>query len=313
MINKEDKSIFNVSKINKKNIITKYDNKNNYMFILINIKTCNGLTRINNGIVQISFMILGTKYIFYSYVRPPDDVPWRENDDFYFTNITKNTVKESPLLENVIKEFYDIITMDNMTPILIGHNISFDKSILEYWFSTYKIKHNNIFWCNTMNSLFFNIKDENGKNIKSLKNIAKTFLIEFNYPEFDNSKRCIEVLHKCLLKNHENNNVIANNVFYNKYNTENKLRIKKEKIDNKYFISDFNNILKNIKEFQNFKVINIKKNEIDELVSKYIKIKKYEEKIIRDKESIKKRIKDILKNKNITDEKINKIINKIDK
>lgn len=313
MKNKEDKenSIFNISKISGKNIITRYDKQKVYFFILINIKTCNGFTRKNNGIVQISFIILGTNYTYYSYVRPPDDIPWIENNNFYDTNETKKNVEYAPLLQDVIKEFYNIITMDNMIPIIIAHNASFDKDVLEYWFSKYNLQYNNIYWCNTMNSSFFNIKDKNGKNIKSLKNIAKTFYDEsdYDYINFNNSKKYVEILNYCLLKLYDNNEII-NIAFSNKYNTENNLKIKKEKINNKCFILEFNSILNNIKEFQQIKSINKKTDEVSKLLNKYKNIVKNEKKILRDKENIKKEIKNILKNKNITDVKIDNIINK---
>lgn len=168
-----------------------------------------------------------------------------------------------------------------------------------------------------MNSSFFNMKDKNGKNVKSLKKIAKCVFSEMDYLhiDFNDSKKCVESLNCCLLKFHENNDVIADIAFSNKHNINNDLKIKKEKMDNKWLISEFNDVLKNIKEFQQCKIVNKNKNsnEINKLINKYKKIRKDEKKILKDKENVKKEIKNILKNKNITDDKINSIINKMEK
>lgn len=197
-------NIFNINKINKNDILI----KNKHCFILIDTETCNGIDKENNAIVQLAFNFLGTDYIFNSYCKPNENIPWRIKYERYIPTITKEKVHNSPLLKNVLISFNNIIhCLNNVNPILIAHNSCFDKDILELCFNNYSINLYDVTWCNTMNKLFFNIKDENNKYIKSLEKIYKN-LFHGSNTEFHNAKNDVEILYNCLLKVHKNDDTI---------------------------------------------------------------------------------------------------------
>jgi DNA polymerase III epsilon subunit-like protein len=197
-------NIFDINNINKTDILIKQDENNNkYCFIIIDMETCNGISRKNNSIIQLSFMFLGTNYIYDTYTRPDDSIPWMIENKYFSSNITKNTIKDSPFLEYILLSFLKIISIFNdIEPIFIAHNASFNKEILEMCFNFYNIKFRYNKWCNTMNKNFFNIRNNNGKLIKSLKNISQTLLNEKgnNNIILHNSKNDLYILYRCLLK-----------------------------------------------------------------------------------------------------------------
>lgn len=177
---------------------------------IINTETCNGFNRENNSIVQLSFMFLGTNYIYDSYAKPDESIPWLFNNKYYTPDITKNTVKESPDLKIVLLSFLNIISNIDIEPIFIAHNSSFDKNILELCFKFYNIKYGYNKWCNTMLKEFFDIRNENGKLIKSLKGISLKILNqEYKKIILHNSKNDVFILHKCLLKIHNSDDKIS--------------------------------------------------------------------------------------------------------
>lgn len=215
MIN--DINIFDINNINKTDVLIKQDENNNkYCFIIIDMETCNGISRKNNSIIQLSFMFLGTNYIYDTYTRPDDSIPWMIANKYFSSNITKNTIKDSPFLENILLSFLKIISIFNdIEPIFIAHNASFNKEILEMCFNFYNIKFGYNKWCNTMNKNFFNIRNNNGKLIKSLKNISQTLLNEKgnNNIILHNSKNDLYILYRCLLKIYICDNNLSSIIF----------------------------------------------------------------------------------------------------
>lgn len=156
--------IFDLNKINKDDIYI----KNNHCFILIDTETCNGFDRKNNAIIQIAFKFIGTNYIFNSYCNPDDSIYWKNDYKNFIPKINKENVNNSPNLKEVLLSFKNTINcINDIIPVLIAHNSSFDKNMLELCFNYYNIELGVVKWCNTMNTSFFNIKDEN-KKISSL-------------------------------------------------------------------------------------------------------------------------------------------------
>lgn len=264
-------NIFEINKINKSDILIKHDEKyNKYCFILIKLDTCNGISRKNNSIIQLSFMFLGTKYIYSTYSKPDDSIDWSTGNKYFKPIITKDIVKKSPNLKYVLLSFLNIISkIDNIEPIFVAHNASFYKSIIQSCFSFYKIKFKYNKWCNTMNKEFFNIRDNEGKLVKSLKKISEKLLNDNNIVLYD-SKDKLSVLYKCLLKNHYCDNEISIIIFKT-------IKIKVQ-----------NHIFNNCK---------INNTNIIELLNEYYYVIEKEKEILNYKNVIENKFKNILKNK----------------
>lgn len=264
-------NIFDINKINKNDILIKFDKYNNkYYFIILDIETCNGFFRENNSIVQLSFIILGTNYIYDTYTKPDKSIPWMGNNKYYEPTVTKNTVKYSPSLKDVLLSFLNVILNIDAEPIFIAHNSSFDKSILELCFNFYNIKFKYNKWCNTMKKEIFNIRDENGKLIKSLKNISQKLLIEEKNKNIvlHNSKNDVYILYKCLLKIHECDDRISSIILKNIINDKFSDKKYKDDINNKIFIKEFKDILKNADDFCIYNTIRKENKEIKSCINK---------------------------------------------
>jgi DNA polymerase III epsilon subunit-like protein len=287
-------NIFDINNINKKDVLVKQDENNNqYCFVIIDIETCNGISRKINSIIQLSFMFLGTDYIYDTYTKPDISIPWMINNKYYKSDITKNTVKNSPELKSALLSFLNIFLNLDIEPIFIAHNSSFDKDILNLCFKFYNIEFKYNKWCNTMRKDFFNIRDNNGKLIKSLKNISKKLLNDKNIIPH-NSKNDVYILYKCLLKIHNCDDEISSIIFKIVINT-NIGEKNKNSANNQIFINYFKDILKNIDEFCFNK--NIKVN-ISDLVDKYYNIINEEKDLLKRKSIIKDEIKNSLKENN---------------
>lgn len=277
-------NIFNINKIDKKDVYI----KENHCFILIDTETCNGFNRKNNAIVQLAFMFLGTDYIFNSYCKPDDTVPWKENYKKFIPKIKKEDVDNSPSLKDVLISFKNIIyCIDNITPILIAHNSPFDKNMLNICLDCYDIKLEKVMWCNTMNNLIFNIKDEKNKSIKSLEKITK-YLFKDLHLDFHNAKNDVENLNNCLLKIHKNNENITSTIL--------KL-INNNKNEEDLFLLEYKNILENFNEFCNLDIKNIDINK-SEYINIYIDVLEKEKEISKYKNIIKDKIINLLKGNN---------------
>lgn len=263
--------IFDTNKINKSDILIKHDEKyNKYCFILIKLDTCNGISRKNNSIVQLSFMFLGTTHIYNTYSNPDESIQWNIGNKYFKPMITKDTVKNSPNLKNVLLSFLNIISkLNDIEPIFVAHNASFYKSIIQSCFNFYNIKCEYDKWCNTMNKDFFNIRDNNGKLIKSLKKISEKLLDDDNIVLYD-SKDKLSILYKCLLKNHHCDDKISIIIF------------KTIKIKTKNY------------NFNNYEINNIN---IIELLNEYYYVIDKEKEILNYKNIIENKFKNILKNK----------------
>jgi hypothetical protein len=230
-------------------------------------------------------MFLGTDYIYSSYCKPDDTIPWKEYYKNFIPKIKKEDVNNSPHLKDVLISFKNIIyCIDNITPILIAHNSQFDKYMLNVCLNYYDIRLENVEWCNTMNNLVFNIKDENNKSIKSLEKITK-YLFKDSHSVFHNAKNDVENLNNCLLKIHKNNENITSIIL--------KL-IKNNKHEDDLFLLEYKNILENFNEFCNLDLKNI-----DDDKSKYINLYK----------DILEKEKEISKYKNIIKDKIVNLLN----
>lgn len=307
MLNEENRignwmidNIFDINNINKDDILIKYDKYNNkYCFIILDIETCNGILRENNSIVQLSFMILGTNYIYDTYAKPDKSIPWMVNNKYYKSRITNDTVKNSPELKDVLLSFLNIIlNIDNVEPIFIAHNSSFDKSILELCFKFYDINYKYNKWCNTMKKEFFYIRDEKGKFIKSLKNISEKLLNEKKYENIvlHNSKNDVYILYKCLLKIHKCDDKISSIVFKFVIDIDKCIDKKSENdINNRIFIKNFRDILKNVDDFCFYN--NGRKN-ISNIIDEYYNIINEEKELLKRKNIIENEIENIFKNKN---------------
>lgn len=277
-------NIFNINKIDKKDVYI----KENHCFILIDTETCNGFNRENNAIVQLAFMFLGTDYIFNSYCKPDDTVTWKENYKKFIPKIKKEDVEYSPSLKDVLISFKNIIyCIDNITPILIAHNSPFDKNMLNICLDCYDIKLEKVMWCNTMNNLIFNIKDEKNKSIKSLEKITK-YLFKDLHLDFHNAKNDVENLNNCLLKIHKNNENITSTIL--------KL-INNNKNEEDLFLLEYKNILENFNEFCNLYIKNIDVNK-SEYINIYIDVLEKEKEISKYKNIIKDKIINLLKGNN---------------
>lgn len=275
--------IFDLNKINKDDIYI----KNNHCFILIDTETCNGFDRKNNAIIQIAFKFIGTNYIFNSYCNPDDSIYWKNDYKNFIPKINKENVNNSPNLKEVLLSFKNTINcINDIIPVLIAHNSSFDKNMLELCFNYYNIELGVVKWCNTMNTSFFNIKDENKKNIKSLEKITKHLLQEENI-NFHNAEDDVKNLNNCLLKIHKNNENIVLIVL--------KMLDSYEKID-KTFLLEYKNILENFNEFCDFNPKNTVNN--IEIINLYEDILKKEKEITNCKNIIKNKIIDLLNNNN---------------
>lgn len=277
-------NIFNINKIDQKDVYI----KEKYCFILIDTETCNGFDRENNAIVQLAFMFLGSNYIYNSYCKPDDTIHWKEHYKKFIPKIKKEDVINSPSLKDVLISFKNIIyCIENITPILIAHNSQFDKNMLNICLDYYDINLEQIEWCNTMNNLIFNIKDENNKSIKSLEKITK-YLFKDSHLDFHNAKNDVENLNNCLLKIHKNNEKIAFTIL--------KL-VKNNKHEEDLFLLEYKNILENFNEFCNLDLKNI---DVDK--SKYINLYKdvleKEKEISKYKNIIKDKIINLLKSNN---------------
>lgn len=278
-------NIFNINKIDKKDVYI----KENYCFILIDTETCNGFDRRNNAIVQLAFMFLGTNHIYNTYCKPDDTIPWKENYEKFNPKIKKEDVNNSPSLKDVLISFKNIIYyIDNVTPILIAHNSQFDKNMLNICLDYYNIKIEQIKWCNSMNNLIFNIKDENNKSIKSLEKITN-YLFKDSYLDFHNAKNDVENLYNCLLKVHDNNEKITSKIL--------KIIKKNNKDEEDLFLLEYKNILENFNEFCNFDVKNIDINEL-EYINLYENVLQKEKEISKFKNMIKDKIIKLLKDNN---------------
>lgn len=268
-------NIFDINKINRENIYI----KDKYCFILIDTETCNGFDRKNNAVIQLAFMFLGTNYIYNSYCKPGNDICWKEDYKKFIPKIKKEDVNNSPSLNNVLISFNNIIhILDDITPILVAHNSSFDKYMLNMCFEYYDIKLNSVKWCNTLNKLFFDMKDENNKNIRSLEKITK-YLFQDLYINFHDAKNDVENLNNCLLKVHQDNEKISSIVLKS---------IKNNDYNEDIFLLEYESIIKNFNEIC---ISDTKKDNINEL--NYIKI--YKDVLKKEKEISK--YKDIIKNK----------------
>lgn len=265
-----DTNVFNLNNITKENVLIKKDKNNKkYCFIIIDLETCNGISRKNNSIIQLSFMFLGTNYIYDTYSKPDDSIPWMTENKYFMSNITKNTVKNSPTLKNVLLSFLKIISnFNNINPIFIAHNSSFSKDILELCFDFYNIKCEYNKWCNTMNKDFFNVRDDNGNFIKSLKKISKILLNENEYK--NNSKQDISILYKCLLKIHKCDDKISSIILKSiNVNEKNKDDSEDKKIKLSNLLNEYYNIINKEKEILNHKMI------IEDKIKKFLKNNDY--------------------------------------
>lgn len=265
-----DTNVFNLNDITKENILIKKDKNNKkYCFIIIDLETCNGISRKNNSIIQLSFMFLGTNYIYDTYAKPDDSIPWMTENKHFISKITKNIVKNSPTLKNVLLSFLKIISnFNNINPIFIAHNSSFSKDILELCFDFYNIKCEHNKWCNTMNKEFFNVRDDNGNFIKSLKKISKILLNENEYKDdiLNDSKHDIYILYKCLLKIHKCDDKISSIIFkYININEKNKNDSEDKKIKLSNLLNEYYNIINKEKEILNHKMI------IEDKIKKFLK------------------------------------------
>ena len=282
-------NIFDISKINKKDIYI----KENHCFILFDVETCNGFDRKNNAIIQISFMLLGTNYIYNTFCKPDSSTPWMINNKYFTSKIKKEDVINSPKLENVLQSLkYVIYCINNTIPIFIAHNSSFDKNMLNLCLKSYNIDLGYIKWCNTMNKLFFNIKDKNNKNIRSLEKIAK-YLFNDLYINFHDAKNDVEILYKCLLKIHNDNDKISSIV----------LSIIKRNVCNKNIFIPKCETISTLKNFDENCILNIENcilniENIDEanLIKIYKDILEKEKEISKYKNMIRNRLIDILNN-----------------
>jgi DNA polymerase III epsilon subunit-like protein len=218
-------------------------------------------------------MFLGTNYIYDTYSKPDDSIPWMTENKHFISNITKNTVKKSPNLENVLLSFLEIISdFNNINPIFIAHNSSFNKDILNLCFDFYNIKCKYNKWCNTMNKDFFNVRGDNGKFIRSLKKISKNLLNENEYKNdiLNNSKYDIFILYKCLLKIHKCDDKISSIIFKSiNINEKNEDHNEDEKINFSNILSEYYNIINKEKEILNNKMI------IEDEIKKLLKNKDY--------------------------------------
>lgn len=246
-------NIFDINKIDNENIYI----KENYCFILIDTETCNGFDRENNAVIQI----LGTNYVYNSYCKPDSNICWKRDYKIFTPKIKKEDVNNSPFLNDVLISFNNIIhSFNNVIPILIAHNSSFDKYMLNMCFKYYNINFNSVKWCNTLNKLFFDIKDENNKNIRSLENITK-HLFQDVYIKFHDAKNDVENLNNCLLKIHKNNekicSIVLKSINHNSYSED-------------IFLLEYESIIKN---FNDICILDTKKIILMKLiVLKFIKI-----------------------------------------
>ena len=267
-----DVNVFNINNIIKEDVLIKQDKNNKkYYFIIINLETCNGISRKNNSIVQLSFMILGTNYIYDTYSKPDESIPWMVGNKYFISNITKNTVKYSPNLKDVLLSFLKIISIfNNIEPIFIAHNSSFNKDILKLCFDFYNINFEYDKWCNTMNKDFFNIRDNNGKFIKSLKKIEKILLNENEQINLNNSKNNLYILYKCLLKIHKCDDKISF-IIFKSMNIDEKIDNNNEdsKIILSNLLNEYNEIINKEKEILNHKMI------IENQIKKFLKSDDY--------------------------------------
>lgn len=265
-------NIFDINEINKSDVLIKYDeNDNKYCFILVKIDTCNGISRKNNAIVQLSFMFLGTKYIYNTYTNPDESIPWSIGNKYFKSNISKDTVKFSPNLKYVLLSFLNIISEFNDTePIFVAHNVSFCKSIFQLCFNFYNIKCKYNKWCNTMNKEFFNIRDNNGKFIKSLKKIEKMLLNGNEKNNLNNSKNNLYILYKCLLKIHKCDNRISFIIFKSmNIDEKNDNGNGDSKIILSNLLNEYNEIINKEKDILNHKMI------IENEIKKFLKSDEY--------------------------------------
>lgn len=275
-----DDEIFDIKKINKKDIFI----KNNYCFIILDTETCNGLSKVNNSIIQIAFTFLGTDYIFNSYCKPNESIPWKTDDEKFISKIKKEDLIFSPDLKKVLLSFKNIIhSINNTIPVLIAHNSYFDEKMINMCFKYYNIDIGKIEWCNTMNNTFFNIKDKNNKSIKSLENISK-YLFKDIKINFHNAKNDVKALNDCLFKVHKNTENIASIVFE---------FINQKKYKNDIFMSEYKDILNNYEEFS------INKLDDSKIIKIYKKILEKEKEIVKCKNDIKNKIiKTLIDNNN---------------
>ena len=142
-------------------------------------------------------------------------------------------------------------------------------------------------WCNTMNNLIFNIKDEKNKSIKSLEKITK-YLFKDLHLDFHNAKNDVENLNNCLLKIHKNNENITSTIL--------KL-INNNKNEEDLFLLEYKNILENFNEFCNLYIKNIDVNK-SEYINIYIDVLEKEKEISKYKNIIKDKIINLLKGNN---------------
>lgn len=287
-------NIFDINKIDKKNIYV----REKYCFILIDTETCNGFDRKNNAIIQLAFMFLGTDYIYNSYCKPENFICWKEDYKKFTPKIKKEDINNSPSLKDVLISFKNIIhCLDNIIPILIAHNSSFDKYMLNMCFEYYNINLDPVKWCNTMNNLFFNIRDENNKSIKSLEKITK-YLFQDLYIDFHDAKNDVENLNNCLLKIHKNNEEISSIVLKS---------IKNNNYKEDIFLSEYESILKNFNDICILDTKNINVNELN-CIKIYKDILEKEKEISKYKNIIKNKVIELLNNNNnylcINDEEI---------
>lgn len=222
--------IFDINNVDKKDISI----KNKSCFIIIDTETCNGIDKKNNAIVQLAFKFIGTDFIFNSYCKPNENIPWRTKYERYIPTITKEKVNDSPFLKNVLISFNNIINcLDDINPIFIAHNSDFDKDILELCFNNYNIKLHKLGWSNTMDKSFFDLKDKNNKSIKSLEKISKYLFKDLNI-EFHNAKNDVENLYNCLLKVHKDDEKIIS-IVLNNFKITNSINLKNIVNVNFYF------------------------------------------------------------------------------
>lgn len=183
-------NIFNINSIYKDKILK----EKNYIFIIIDIETCNGRKLNDNAIINIAFMFFGVDYIFKTYCVPDKNITWKYLDENQKQQhdqlITKEDLKNAPNLKDVLIQFNKIID-DKLTPILLAHNSGMETSMLNYCYDYYNIVLDNVLWCNTINKKIFSKKSlevlvDELQIIKSLK---------FHYADND-----VYYLNKCLLK-----------------------------------------------------------------------------------------------------------------
>jgi hypothetical protein len=190
--------IFNIDNINKDKIIK----KEKYIFILLDIETCNGSRSYDNAIINIAFMFIGTDYIFSSYCKPDNNITWRYLDEKQKQKhdqlILKEDVENSPILEKVLLEFNKIIHYDdNFIPIILSHNSGYESSILNYCYEYYDIKLDKVKWCNTANKEILKM----AKLEKLVEDLKITKTLKFHYAEND-----VYFLNKCILKKYNTYN-----------------------------------------------------------------------------------------------------------